>query len=323
MKVHILSAYSEPVPRFGPDWLLRHADISSHTLVDCPSEAELILFVESFASLDPFFLDVVFHPINRRYSSKCVLYHNSDVPHTLCRTISPSVESTQSNLQCRRTFHYIARRRDNSELPDVPDGNTRTTHLFSFVGAAETHPLRREILRLAHPNALLIDTSVEKSEFMSPVELRNFHDRFIGSVLTSKFVLCPRGFGPTSMRLFEVMQLGRVPVVIGDSWVPVPGIPWDTFAIFVPESQIHTIPSVLEAANAKAATMGAAARAVWELRFSPKRSLDELVEAARLLLKEPYGYPQLVQDTRHLLRPKHWKQLFGYMRRRFKPKSAL
>ncbi|WP_050030465.1 exostosin family protein [Verrucomicrobium sp. BvORR034] len=317
MKVHLLSAYNEPTPNYGPEWLKHHTSSPSpHTLVEAPKDADLILFVETFASLDPFFLDVILHPVYRAFRSKCVLYHISDIPFTLCRTVSPSVVVSQPGLQHRRSFHYMARRRDNYELPSSTESRDHLPHLFSFVGAVETHPVRKEILRLKHPAALLKDTSEQRSDLMSPADRAVFQRDFVESVLSSHFVLCPRGYGPSSMRLFEVMQLGRVPVIISDDWVPVPGVAWDTFAVFVREDSVSSIPDLLESLVPNAKFMGENAREAWEVHFAPAHAFHQLVSTAASLLHSPYGIRETILDALPLVHPRFWRKLTGYFRRR-------
>ena len=43
--------------------------------------------------------------------------------------------------------------------------------------------------------------------------------RFREVLEASKFVLCPRGQGTSSIRLYETLASGRVPVIIADDWV--------------------------------------------------------------------------------------------------------
>ena len=47
-------------------------------------------------------------------------------------------------------------------------------------------------------------------------ERRNMATSYIGSVRDSRFVLCPRGGGPNSIRFFETLACANVPVYIGD-----------------------------------------------------------------------------------------------------------
>lgn len=150
-----------------------------------------------------------------------------------------------------------------------------------------------------------------------------FHRRYIEDLLDSLFVLCPRGVGPTSMRLFEAMELGRAPVIIGDSWLPVAHLPWNEFAIFVPEKDVGHIPALLEAKRHKGTAMGHKARIVWEEHFSPERVCGELIASAADLLREPYGRKERCQDLLMLSHPKHWRNLLSWWRRRLTRKSSM
>jgi hypothetical protein len=319
LKVHLLSAYTKPSPNFGPDWLRKNCPRTSHALVDNPEIADVVLFVETLGYADPYFLNVIHHPVYRTYPDKSVLYHIDDNPFTLCRTVSPSVEKGHPNPGTRRSFHYIARIRDNPLLAQPQDRHRIPRHLFSFLGDPETHPVRKTILSLQHPNAFLKAFSGTAADNAHPSDQREIHQSFIDSVLDSHFVLCPRGYGPTSMRLFEVMQLGRVPVVIGDSWEPVPNAPWKTCAVFVTEDQVIQIPSILEKLKSRAPEMGNQARKTWEHHFSPERSLDQLIDAAVCVLAHPFGMRERFANMRALCHPKHWRNLLGYYKRRILP----
>lgn len=51
------------------------------------------------------------------------------------------------------------------------------------------------------------------------------NSKWLHNILHTKYNLAPRGYGRTSFRLFEVIQMGRVPVYLYDdvSWVPYAG----------------------------------------------------------------------------------------------------
>ncbi|SDW04535.1 Exostosin family protein [Thiocapsa roseopersicina] len=80
-------------------------------------------------------------------------------------------------------------------------------------------------------------------------------------------MLCPRGFGSSSFRLFEAMKTGRAPVILADDWIPPVGPEWDRFAIIVPESDVTSLPQLLEAREAESVNMGELARDAWETWF--------------------------------------------------------
>jgi len=50
----------------------------------------------------------------------------------------------------------------------------------------------------------------------NPSVKENEYQTYLSSALASKFLLCPRGYGLNSFRLYEAFQLGCVPVVISD-----------------------------------------------------------------------------------------------------------
>ena len=106
----------------------------------------------------------------------------------------------------------------------------------SFVGAL-THRIRREIW----------DTHREDRAFQFVVSEQWIRDvspaRFeLFTQLTerSRFTLCPRGFGATSFRLYEAMQLGSVPVYVSDyhhlPWTD--EIDWNEIAVLVRPEEI-------------------------------------------------------------------------------------
>ena len=51
-------------------------------------------------------------------------------------------------------------------------------------------------------------------------------------------MLCPRGQGTSSIRLFEAMRMGIAPVIISDKWIGPKGPEWESFAVFVKEKDI-------------------------------------------------------------------------------------
>jgi hypothetical protein len=75
----------------------------------------------------------------------------------------------------------------------------------SFVGRFDTHPLRTEMGRIlsARKDVFLYDGN-RGSRF------------FVKTLLASYLALSPRGYGGSSFRFFEAMQLGVVPCLVGD-----------------------------------------------------------------------------------------------------------
>lgn len=298
------------------EWLRQHSAPDELELTSDPAQADLILFAETYSGLDPYFLDVIRHPIFRRFPHKCVLYHISDITQTLCRTISPSIDKHHLNLRCRRSFSYVVRAHDNPYIDHMDWTDVRRRYLFSFVGDPNSHPIRQRILALRHPEALLKAVTGTSATSMNEIDRAPFQKGYLQTILESHFVLCPRGLGPTSMRLFEVMQLGRTPVILGDAWLPVSGIPWQDFAIFVPEAETEQIPQILAACRHRANKMGLRARTVWEENFAPRQATIGLLKRTRDLLAVPYGKRERLLDLMEMRHPSHWRFLAASLRRR-------
>lgn len=64
------------------------------------------------------------------------------------------------------------------------------------------------------------------------------------------FNLCPSGFGPTSFRLYETLQLGRIPIYIHADPQPLlpykEFVPWHRICCFVPRQCMSEIPKLLK-----------------------------------------------------------------------------
>lgn len=96
--------------------------------------------------------------------------------------------------------HYPIRRVSN-QIP-IED----RTLLYSFVGMIN-HPIRQQLKELRHPNDSLM---VFRTEWNQNDDADGC---FAQSLRSSKFVLCPRGWGRGTIRFWEAIQAGCVPVV--------------------------------------------------------------------------------------------------------------
>jgi hypothetical protein len=118
--------------------------------------------------------------------------------------------------------------------------------LGSFMGSFDTHWTRSALSHVlsseALPNFVIVDTG--QWYYESPDQTRK--DAYVKLLSTSQFTLCPRGTGPSTIRIWEVMASGSIPVVISDSLVmPDIVIPWSDIAVFVPEWMVFLIPEIL------------------------------------------------------------------------------
>jgi hypothetical protein len=203
-----------------------------------------------------------------------------------------------------RPSHYLGVR-EGGYLRYDP-GYAARPYLFSFVGSTASHTVRRGIMELGRPDALLIETQAGPGD-PGALTREEYQQRYADSVKQSAFVLCPRGGGASSFRLFEAMMLGRVPVIIADQWVPPKGPDWESFSVRIKEADVHTIPDLLQARLSEAGQMGAAARAVWLEWFSESVSFHRVVESCLELTASASSRAGVRRYAPHLqlLRPYH------------------
>ena len=309
----------------APAWLIEKSTMQSIICTEDPEEADVILFVEAHHVDDPYFRNVINHAFYKKFKKKCVLYHDTDLSITALPTISPSIEKWQYNLKTKRTSHYIARMCENETINNAQvNYPPNRDFLYSFSGA-KTHGLRTKILSLNHPtNSFVKDTSGFRAWELIDAERRIYEEEYLDVMNRSYFILTPRGIGPATYRLFESMQLGRVPIIIADQWVKIPNIEWDTFSITIPESKIAQIPHILRERKDDAVEMGKIARTTWENFFSPEVSLYRICLVAQELQKNQYNLSDAFKDYSQFFRSSwHFKNFLRYkknqMKKHFKP----
>lgn len=321
MKVYLTSAYSyHSKNNFAAKWLSESAiadPFKIHSLTNNPQEADIILFVEHHPGDDPYFFKVLSSKIFRKFKEKCYLYHDCDWVIPLIPGIYPSVENRIFNAGITQPGHYIARHCEN-EAVNFQDKKPKPEFLFSFMGSSATHPIRNQILKLQHPECFMKDTSGKNSWKLNPQEKKNFENDYVSVCQKSQFILCPRGVGPNTYRLYETMEMGLTPVIISDQWVPTYGPQWEKFSIRIPENQITHIPNILEEKKLLAPKMGELARIAWKEWFSKEVSYHHLIEACVRLQKNGRNHKQLenLKNYSEFLKPFHFRNLLRYTKNR-------
>ena len=111
---------------------------------------------------------------------------------------------------------------------------------------------------------------------------------FAESIRRSKFILCPRGNGVGSIRLFETLKAGRVPVIISNGYVLPSGIEWDKCAIRVRENNLHAIESIVDSHQDRWSSMAMEARLQWESNYGNLSLLDRIGEELQNISEESH-----------------------------------
>jgi len=270
MKVFIATIGNESWNKVLADFyrdLAARDRMGQHFLADDPEEADVILFVDLQQHWDDWQMKgLQNHPLAKRYPRKTMVYDERDQTHCVFPGLFVSMPAPYFDAKRQRAFSYCELK---NELMQPDEGEADL--LFSFLGA-NTHPVRGELLKLQHPRAIVEDTSrvnffdysddSKTHERQQAIQLQK--ERYRKVVARSKFVLCPRGWGTSSFRLYETLAAGRVPVIVSDEWVPSPAPDWNACSIRVAQSEVATIPALLERREADWPDMARVARATFE-----------------------------------------------------------
>lgn len=251
-----------------------------HTITDDPASADIILFTK-LASQGPF-LNLLFDPLYRQFRSKCFLFCSGDNPLYFLPGLFPSVGKSAHDPKWALPFHYI--HGPSNSFFDVSRLSEKKKYLYSFIGNLTNHWVRQKIASLTSTQALIVDTRERAREVkqLNQSDRAKYHEQYrreyANSLYQSQFVLCPRGYGPSSFRIFETMRCGRVPVIISDDWVAPTGPQWEHFSVQVPESKTACIPEKLVDIRHRSQEMGLLARKQWEKWFSPQVTFSHMID---------------------------------------------
>jgi len=145
---------------------------------------------------------------------------------------------------------------------------TARPFLFSFAGAIENpcyltaarlwiwehlrdHPKGRVVARgMWHYHGVVYEAQIQGRALGEEKGRLEKEEEFRDLLARSLFALCPSGSGPNSIRLWEALASGAIPVLISDTYLP-PGDlrEWEEAVVFCDETRdaIAALPSQLEA----------------------------------------------------------------------------
>ena len=195
---------------------------------------------------------------------------------------------------------FPVRCHDNPSAASDPTPLAARSLLYSFVGAYAPEgyltPVRQWIFDLPpQPNALVqrrADWHYEPQVYGEQVGGRSMTDderrrtaergaEYDRTLLDSVFSLCPSGSGPNSIRLWESLGFGCIPVLLADT-LRLPGEPaeWDEAIVRVSETReaVAGLPALLSRLAAdpeRLARMRQAGRRLWQ-RYGERGPLEVL-----------------------------------------------
>ena len=276
-----------------------------HLLIEKVEEADVILLCDTTINTN-FPSDHLFNPIVRQNYSKIIRYSQADSDFHWLRGIYTSLERSRHECSSLLGGIYL---HVSERFPRKPfDITENLPYLFSFFGNSRTHSVRRHILQLCTLRSRLCDTGDHPGNFSGKSQnvYKEFYSQYLDSLRDSKFILCPRGKCPSSIRVFEAMKAGRVPVIISDEWVPPKGPRWEEFCIFIPESDITFIPEILKNKEPEFPELARRAQREWSKWFSEDHVWDTVIDWALNILNSGRRVPISIL-IRDFIRWRTWR----------------
>ena len=274
---------------------------NAFSLTQNPEEANYILFIGGINGEHNEF--IIRNRIFKNYRKKCYVISDSGFGLKSVKGIYTSLSKYEYNQSIHETGWYFPM----DDLLDFAKNNNikkKSSITCSFRGDTKTHPIRNSISRLIKKNILDNDTFTFTNTNGSQIDAWIKYDEskikllkysYIQEILDSDFILCPRGYNTSTMRLFEVMSLKRVPIIISDQWVRPEGPDWNKFSIIIKENEINQLGEIIDKYKAKSKIMGIIARQEWGKFFSKEVYVKRIINKIKNLEKRRTGFP------RHLL----------------------
>ncbi|MCE7071029.1 glycosyltransferase family 47 protein [Dyadobacter sp. CY327] len=245
-----------------------HSDTTHFQVVNSAEKADVVIFENDTPSY------IRRTKEYKQYPEKCVVIGEFDEPtYFLPACYASNKSGVLSHKRIKTIPYFLSQRKVPNAFVDHSVSEEPKKFLYSFMGGS-TSWVRKKLFKLKVPAS---DVRIKEtnnyqhwnyeSDYVNRKELSQ--RQYADMLAQSAFFLCPRGAGISSIRLFEVMKAGRVPVIIADNWVPVDEIPWDEFSITVAESDLPRLDEIIRARKDDAAAMGLKAREAWEKYCHP------------------------------------------------------
>ena len=160
---------------------------------------------------------------------------------------------------------------------------------------AAGHRIRRTALRTLSRSRLVTTNFLTRDAYWGgavrhakdPALVARVRDEFVRNMFESDYVLCARGAGNFSYRLYETLSAGRIPLLIDtDCALPLSDrINWPRHAVFVPGDRIGDAPRLLaefhdHLSDAEFLDLQRANRRLWEEYLNPLSFLKIVVQEA-------------------------------------------
>lgn len=114
--------------------------------------------------------------------------------------------------------------------------------LYSFVGTASSQRVREKIFKLPKKKDIAI---IERNGWSASTVDKDHNKEYRDILARSRFALAPRGHGVSTIRFWESLQAGAIPVLLADGTLLPSYIDWDACTIVVPEENVAQVDAII------------------------------------------------------------------------------
>jgi len=253
-------------------WERRLQELQAHaqdsaTLVDHADDADAIVETigrHSLSNGTVFRVSQASH--YARQPERTFMWDSGDLPTGRLPGLYCSLPDSLFDPARHRSFCYPLR--SNPLIEFFPPEDAR--FLCGFVGGM-TSGLRWRMLEILKSSFSTQEATFEISDGVwgriygggAEDEFR----RYAEALRRSRFFLCPRGNGVSSVRIYETMAAGRVPVILSDHLVLPQCVDWGSCSVRVRERDLPRLREVLRGHESNWEFLAHNARQAWELNF--------------------------------------------------------
>lgn len=211
----------------------------------------------------------------RKFNKKILTLHNDDYAPQV--RLSPNdgflfTTTLVKNQNQENEFSFPAFTGDFFEKSNSFNISKR----LGFCGGI-THQIRYDVLNLIFNSDLDKDIIIRKGFWAPELSKDDAREQFINNMINNTFIICMRGAGNFSYRLYETMMMGRIPIIIDSNQVfPFEKkIDYSEFSFRIDHSNVFNIVSILKEfirtlSDDKIKEMQTKSRQIWEDYMSPE-----------------------------------------------------
>ncbi len=232
-----------------------------------PEEADLILVVDIYPPNA--FIGLRENSIWKKFPEKSfAIYEGDDPPNFLHGLLASGPQKWSKSGRFASCAYPIHKLVYPNPIPIFHEP-IKKKYLFSFAGR-NCNLVRNRLFNTQFPKNVYMEDTSDYYHFEAQDSKGMLRQkRYWELACQSKFALCPRGRGFSSIRLFEMMEIGIAPVVISDQWTPPHGPDWDSFCLRIPENKLNSIYEIIKSHESEWEFRGKQAKAAYEKFFAP------------------------------------------------------